>query len=546
MHAPSPQNPVALRRVLCIDDDTDYLSILRVALKIPGVEIVTAVSAEEGLRRLAESAIDLVLTDLNMPGGSGFDVLRAIRAMGLRVPVLVLTAQGSIEGAKEALRLGARDFLTKPIDPDRLKRSVEDVLRDPVATELGVSDARVPVGLLAVAPKMLDLLDRAQRAARTDVTVLLTGESGTGKELVARAIHLASTRAEGPFVPVHTGAIPKDLIASELFGHERGSFTGAVSAVDGKFDAAEKGTLFLDEVGTMDLAVQVTLLRVLETFRYTRVGGRRERSANVRIVAATNRDLGELVSAQTFREDLYYRLNVVTLVLPPLRERPEDIPLIAQHYLAHFAQRHRTPARRLDPAAIGRLMAWSWPGNVRELRNTMEQAALFARAEVIGADDIPLQPGAEMKSFATPPPRSSLPLFDVPVAPPAPDDDAGSPWAESTQPTFVLPLVQPSAAARTVPAPMAPLPLVPPPVPEPPMPLRAAEAPEAADPQRVALRVGMTLDEVEREMILRTLEALGGNKQRAARMLGISRRSLYNKLALYGLGGPDEPEPEGS
>jgi len=481
------------RRILCIDDDPDFLAILRLALRMPGVEIVTAPGVDEGLAALGRDHVDLALTDIQMPVRSGIDFIRAVRQQGLDVPILALTAQGSIEGAVEALRVGAQDYLTKPIDPERLRRSVEKVLCDPTVPTRGVAeDAVGGDGLLAVSPRMTELLGRVRRVARADTTVLLTGESGTGKELVARAVHRWSTRADGPFVPVHTGAIPRDLIASELFGHERGSFTGAVSAAEGKFDAASKGTLFLDEIGTMDLAVQVALLRVLETFRFTRVGGRRERAAEVRVVAATNRDLADLVRAGTFREDLFYRLNVVTLVLPPLRERPEDVVMLAAHYLSHFGHRHGTPARVLSPGALDRMLAWHWPGNVRELRNAMEQAALFAASPSVEADDLSLADGF--------------------VAAPRPAADP--------------PRVPPEAPAAVVVAETPPAPVL--------------------DATALVVHAGMRLEEVERRFILHTLDACRGNKLRAAQTLGISRRNLYNKLASYGAADADTEAREGS
>src|SRR5262249_33390873 len=274
--------------------------------------------------------------------------------------------------AVEALKLGAADYLQKPLDPARLVSLVRELLAsDNVREAEGDDDdlvggSLVFEGMVGGSRRMREVFTRIDRVAATMAPVLIVGESGTGKELVARAIHNRSRRRTGPFVPVHTGAIPRELIGSELFGHEKGSFTGAFAAAEGKFEAAAGGTVFLDEVGTMDAAVQVSLLRVLETYRFTRVGGRKELEADVRIVAATNKDLLDLVDDGIFREDLYYRLNVFTITLPPLRDRGEDILPIADRFLAKYAKRYGTPARRLSEGAIERLLAHDWPGNARD------------------------------------------------------------------------------------------------------------------------------------------------------------------------------------
>ncbi len=413
---------------------------------------------------------------------------------------------------------------------------------------------------------MREVFARIDRVAGTMAPVLVVGESGTGKELVARAIHTRSRRRNGPFVPVHTGAIPRELIGSELFGHEKGSFTGAFAAAEGKFEAAAGGTVFLDEVGTMDSAVQVSLLRVLETYRFTRVGGRKEIEADVRIVAATNKDLLDLVDEAIFREDLYYRLNVFTVTLPPLRERDEDIRPIAERFLVKYARRYGTPARRLSEGAIERLYHHDWPGNVRELRNVIEQTALFAPSEVVSADDIQLGQGrierrprtrthpdvpAPIPTVAPGPSESPLPM--PPAAEPPPPAEAravpppavGRPaltnGAPPSQPPATLPphaqpprhFAEPAAfdagaAART----SAP-------------PDTEADRGGAADhPLVLRLPVGTRLADAERKLILLTLEAVRGNKQRAARVLGISRRGLYSKLQAYGehVGSQEAPE----
>lgn len=581
------------RKVLLIDDDPDYLTILRMALKgIAGLESTTAVSAEEGLQKLEGESFDLVLTDLHLPGRSGVEFIRVARERGFRGPILVLTAHGSVAAAVEALKLGAADYLQKPVEPERLRALVQALLQNappvsrihPIDTGLrGHEGTYVFEGILGCSPAMREVFDRIDRVARTDATVLIVGESGTGKELVARAIHARSARANGPFVPVHTGAIPRELIASELFGHEKGSFTGAVTSADGKFDAAMRGTLFLDEIGTMELAVQVSLLRVLETFKFTRVGGRKERDADVRIVAATNRDLLEMVKEGTFREDLYYRLNVFTVTLPPLRERMEDIALIAQHYLTEFATRYRTPARRLSPGALERLYAHPWPGNVRELRNVMEQTAVFARGEEVQPDEVQLvsthviAPAARSALRAAsdrPATTTTAPVHSVPSVmqqpPPAVPQHAMpvSPLLQSIpstthEPRGSFPAAthesspqEPVASARTV--------VTPPPSSSQqaasnssssPLPLFAAvarstlgalAANHSDDALVLRFPIGTTVEEAEKQLILRTLEVIGGNKQKAARVLGISRRCLYNKLASYGITTSSTHEDDGN
>jgi DNA-binding NtrC family response regulator len=581
------------RKVLLIDDDPDYLTILRMAIKgIPGLETTSAGNAEKGLEQLDNGgeAYDLVLTDLHLPGRSGIEFIISARERGFRAPILVLTAHGSVAAAVEALKVGAEDYLQKPVEPERLRAIVQKLLDAGVRIKPDQTDPMLRLkegvfeGILGVSPAMREVFDRIDRVARTDATVLIVGESGTGKELVARAIHNRSERKHGPFVPVHTGAIPRDLIASELFGHEKGSFTGAVTSADGKFDAALRGTLFLDEIGTMELAVQVSLLRVLETFKFTRVGGRKERDADVRIVAATNRDLLEMVKEGTFREDLYYRLNVFTIALPPLRERMDDIALIAQHYLTEFATRYRTPARRLSQGALERLYAHPWPGNVRELRNVMEQTAVFARGEEVQADEVQLVsthviapaaratqamtsaaaaarppsdhpptpvPGAPPLPSMAPPavPQHALPVSpllhsspparDAAAPTPTPSYGAGQPATEA-RPREGSASVRPApiAAAQPAPSPLAPFAAVARST------LGAIAAIHSDDALVLRFPIGTTVEAAEKQLILRTLEVIGGNKQKAARVLGISRRCLYNKLASYGISTSPSHEDE--
>ena len=575
----TPTNMIAPgnRKVLLIDDDPDYLAVLRMSIKgTPGIETVTAGSAEEALTQLENDSFDLVLTDLQLPGRSGLEFVSAARERGFRAPILVLTAHGSVAAAVDALKLGAQDYLQKPVEPERLRALVATLVQNapPVSRVVDPGHASgegVFEGILGVSPSIREVFDRIQRVAQTDATVLIVGESGTGKELVARAIHHRSQRSNGPFVPVHTGAIPRELIASELFGHEKGSFTGAVTAADGKFDAALRGTLFLDEIGTMETAVQVSLLRVRETFKFTRVGGRKERDADVRVVAATNRDLLEMVKEGTFREDLYYRLNVFTVALPPLRDRHEDVALIAEHYLREFGTRYRTPARRLSQGALERLYAHAWPGNVRELRNVMEQTAVFARGEEVGGEEVqlvsthviaPAARGTENTGShqAQPPiPAGTAPQHSMPVSPLHMGGGSSS-MREAPVPTQSGSFADSMAASEMPMArPMAPPPSFRPPPPAPPAPsplapyaavsrsmLGAVASNHSDDTLVLRFPIGTTVEEAEKQLILRTLEVIGGNKQKAARVLGISRRCLYNKLASYGIstsGGSHDEEP---
>jgi DNA-binding NtrC family response regulator len=340
-HLPSPLDRPGLSggrprgRVLLVEDDPDQAAILEAVLRAEGLEVVVAASGEHALDMHQHAPVDVLVTDLVLPGITGVELIRRISpppgtqaAHGTKAPalaVVVVTGHSTISSAVEALKLGAADYLQKPLDPARLVALVRELLaRDNVRELEGEEDDAgqyVFAGMFGKSRGMREVFERIERVAATDAPVLVCGESGTGKELVARAIHDRSRRRSGPFVPVHTGAVPKELIGSELFGHEKGSFTGAFTSAQGKFEAAATGTVFLDEVGTMDAAMQVSLLRVLETYRFTRIGGRREIDANVRIVAATNTDLLDLVEQRRFREDLFYRLNVFAVTLPPLRER---------------------------------------------------------------------------------------------------------------------------------------------------------------------------------------------------------------------------------
>jgi DNA-binding NtrC family response regulator len=374
-------------RILVVDDDAADGDAVRALLAQDGFDAVVARSAEEALSCFQRDTFAVVLADLQLPGESGLELVKTLRTQSPATAVVVLTGHASVSTAVAALKLGAVDYLKKPVNPSQLRKLVEQLAAERPAfmpnALLAAERAGEEVfeGMLARSEAMHQVFERIELVAQTDATVLVIGETGTGKELVARAIHNRSQRGGGPFVPVHTGAIPKDLIESELFGHEKGSFTGAVSAAEGKFGAAKGGTIFLDEVSTMSERAQVDLLRVLETFKYTRVGGKVEHTADVRVVCATNSDLLAMARDGKFREDLYYRINIFPIHLPPLRERLEDIGLLADRFMRAAAERFGKPLRALPASTEECLIAHPWSGNVRELRNIIEQAVLIARGD---------------------------------------------------------------------------------------------------------------------------------------------------------------------
>ena len=452
-----------VKKILVVDDDVHLVQALKELLDQEGYEATTALSAEEALERCRENTFHLVLTDLQLPGRNGIALIRALHESCPETKTVLITGHGSVRTAVTALKRGAVEYVAKPIKPRRLLALIGALTNDsPEFLTNRLLDGRKLEavsfdGMVARSAAMKDVFERITQAAQSDTTVLIVGESGTGKELVARSIHQRSKVAQGPFVPLHTGAIPQELIASELFGHEKGAFTGATEKQPGKFELAEGGTLFLDEISTMDEKTQVNLLRVLESFHYSRIGGKKEQTAHVRVLAASNRDLEELVKAGQFREDLFYRLNIFTIKLPSLRDRSEDVPVLAGEFLREFAGRYGKPVATI-PAETQRLLAaYPWPGNVRELRNVIEQAVLLAR-------------GVELDSLL--------------------------------------------------------------------LPQMLHRGPTRQDV--IKITIGTTMDQVEREVILRTLEANQGNKTATAEVLGISRRSIYNKLAAYGIDTRDE------
>jgi DNA-binding NtrC family response regulator len=425
-------------------------------------EVALCGDVDEALARLDDFAPDVVLTDIVMPGDrDGLDLLDVVKERMPDTPVIVMTAYGSVEKAVAAMRSGAHDFLEKPLDLRRLRGLVASALRAraerPHSAEFreGLEGDGTPDGFVGQAPSIQSIFRIVAKAAPTNATVLILGESGTGKELVAEAIHRASPRARGPFVKVNCAALPEGTLESELFGHVKGAFTGAVTDRAGRFEAAEHGTLFLDEVGEIPLHTQVKLLRVLQNREIERVGESKTRPVDVRLVAATNADLEARVRKGTFRDDFYFRLKVVTVDMPALRDRRSDIPALAEHFRALYAEQHRRPVTGIDPAALELLRGHDWPGNVRELENVIEAAVVLAEGPVITSAVLPSELGGSHRDE------------DLP------DDDA------------------------------------------------------------IRIPAGTALPDAERTIILDTLRRTGGNKTRAARILGIGLRTLYRKLEQY-------------
>ncbi|EFO0807386.1 two-component system response regulator GlrR [Escherichia coli] len=365
--------------LLLVDDDPGLLQLLGLRLTSEGYSVVTAESGAEGLRVLNREKVDLVISDLRMDEMDGMQLFAEIQKVQPGMPVIILTAHGSIPDAVAATQQGVFSFLTKPVDKDALYQAIDDALEQSAPA----TDERWREAIVTRSPLMLRLLEQARLVAQSDVSVLINGQSGTGKEIFAQAIHNASPRNSKPFIAINCGALPEQLLESELFGHARGAFTGAVSNREGLFQAAEGGTLFLDEIGDMPAPLQVKLLRVLQERKVRPLGSNRDIDIDVRIISATHRDLPKAMARGEFREDLYYRLNVVSLKIPALAERTEDIPLLANHLLRQAAERHKPFVRAFSTDAMKRLMTASWPGNVRQLVNVIEQCVALTSSPVI-------------------------------------------------------------------------------------------------------------------------------------------------------------------
>ena len=454
-----------------MDDEAGSREGLRRLLEAWGYETETSASGEDALARVESGAHTAVITDLVMPGVGGLELIRRLQKF-YPVPIIVLTGHGTIEQAVEALRLGAQDILEKPVEPARLKILLEklDDTRELLAenrrlrAELRERGSFGP--LRGISDKMQQVFQQIEQVAPSTLSVLVVGESGTGKELVAQTLHQLSPRRRNEFVAVNCAAIPATLLESEIFGHEKGSFTGAHQRKIGCFEMAHHGTLFLDEIAEMDETLQAKLLRVLQEQRFRRVGGREVIESDVRVVTATNRDPMAAIADGKLREDLYYRLNVFTIALPSLRERPEDVPGLARHFAEKYAARTGTPVPPIDQTALERLVAHGWPGNVRELKNAIERAALLSGGNTILPEHLPPETAAGARA------------------------------------------VSPST--------------------------RGARLGEG-NPAGVVLPMGSTMEDAEREMIRSTLAHTSGNKTRAAKILGISLKTMHNKVKKYGL-----------
>lgn len=483
-------------KLLLIDDEHDMHYSFRRIFDAPDLELVTAASGEEGLRLAATFRPDLVLLDLRLGGINGLETLRRLRQWDARLPVILMTAYGTTQTAIEAMKLGAYDYLLKPFDVPRLKQIVAEALQAARAMRQVVSYQPLleredyELGIIGRSPAMQEVFKLIGQVAASDVTVLITGESGTGKELVARAIYHHSRRREQPFLAVHCAAIPEPLLESELFGHEKGAFTGATHQRIGRFEQCHGGTLFLDEIGDMTPATQTKMLRVLQHGTFERVGGNQTVRVDVRVLAATNQDLERAVAEKRFREDLFYRLNVVRVRLPPLRERPEDIPLLAEYFLCHSAQKRGQPPKTLSADALALLERHPWPGNVRELENALEHATVIAKSETILPADLP----AAVRAAAVPALRGDSPRPSPMAAPPQPP--AGAPGKETTEVTEL--------AARLF--------------------AWARRHPTHG-----------VLNAVERELVVQALKATHGNQVQAARLLGITRATLRKRIERFGI-----------
>jgi DNA-binding NtrC family response regulator len=462
-----------LPSVLIVDDEKHTREGLRQALE-DSYDVSLAASADEAFNLLDAQPFDAVLTDLRMPGKSGLKVIDKALALPQRPAVIMMTAYGNVDTAVEAMKRGAVDFLTKPVNLERLEVLLQRALKTKtLEVEVRQLHERLDEkfsfdGLIGHSGALRDLIDKVRLVAPSRATILLEGESGTGKELIAQALHQAGSRSRGPFVAVHCAALSENLLESELFGHERGAFTGATERRIGRFESADSGTLFLDEIGEITASTQVKLLRFLETRGIERVGGGKPITLDVRLVAATNRNLERMVAEGKFREDLYFRLNVVRLLMPPLRDRPDDIPLLLAHYLKFFAKENGSPPPQLEPGALRTLCDYRWPGNIRELRNFCENAVVLHRGARLTEYDLdPRYRGALATAPSTSGTLPALPATPAPLALPGP---AGS---------------------------------------------------------------SLSVEENERRLLREALFKARGNRTRAAELMGISRRTLHRKLAQW-------------
>jgi DNA-binding NtrC family response regulator len=417
--SPKAVVPTPGQRILIIDDEAAIRDSLETLLTLEGFCVDLAVDGRSGLDQLTRNTYDLLLLDLALPGESGIDLLPRIKVLVPDLPVIMITAYGTVGNVVDAIRAGASNFVQKPWDNEKLLADIRVAIGKNRAEQEVVHLKRTLKqrvsfeNIVGKSEPMLQLFDLVAQVAPSRSTVLIQGESGTGKELIAKAIHEHSPRRDKPFIPVNTGAVPSDLLESTLFGHERGAFTSAVAAKKGLFEVADGGTLFLDEIGTMRMDMQAKILRVLQDRRFMHVGGTQEIQVDIRIVAATNINLEQAVQEGRFREDLFYRLNVISLELPPLRNRKEDIPLLANHYLKFYAEENGFPPPELASEALRLMMDYEWPGNVRELENAMERGVVLSNGPTITPDLLPTQLRGNTFSTALLEQRPDASLFDV-------------------------------------------------------------------------------------------------------------------------------------
>jgi DNA-binding NtrC family response regulator len=407
-----------MTKVLVMDDEANLRKVLATMLRRSGYEVTVASDGEAGLAEFQKSGADIVVTDLVMPKLGGMEVLRSVNAINPDVPVIIITAHGTVDSAVEAIKLGAFDYITKPFDQSELSAVIAKAARThEVALKGARSDGKSRDAIVGDSPAIQEIFKIVEKIADTPSTVLITGESGTGKELIATALHEASSRQGKPLIKINCAAIPKELVESELFGYERGAFTGAVTSKPGRFELADTGTLFLDEIGEIPVEMQVKLLRALQESEFERVGGIKTVRVDVRLIAATNRDLKLEVEAGRFRKDLYYRLAVVPISLPPLRERASDIPTLVRFFIEKYNKKLNRRIEGIEDAGLQLLQAYNWPGNIRELENLMERTLLFADGPLIRAKDLPElvrgTPEAAVSGEAAPPPPGEAGLKDI-------------------------------------------------------------------------------------------------------------------------------------
>jgi two-component system response regulator HydG len=444
------------KTILVVDDEESHRMMLRAHLEEEGFEIAEAYDGQDAVDRVNEKLFDLVLMDVRMPRMEGIEALKQIKQINSTTPIIMMTAYGSIDSAVEAVKSGAEDYLTKPLDIDELVFKVKKALRYRQLEEENVL-LRERLGnrfdfssIIGNSPNMEALFETLSMVAPTEATVLLLGESGTGKEIIANIIHQNSSRRKNAYIKVNCAALPETLLESELFGHEKGAFTGALYKKKGRFELADGGTIFLDEIGEMSFPTQTKILRVLQEREFEAVGGTKTIKVDVRIIAATNKELEEEVRMETFREDLYYRLNVVPITIPPLRERKEDIPLLAEHFLQIYSKKNKRTLKGFETGVLDAFIHYTWPGNVRELENIVERMVIMSRGDTISVDDLPITiVGAHQ------------------------------------------------------------------------------------DKERSEIPMGSSLRDLERGTIIKTLRQTGGNRTRAATILGITRKTLQNKIKEY-------------